>query len=365
MVSQADETTAAQKPERSDAIIQAEIVEASRQLIARGSKSFSSAAQFFDRQTRTSVYLLYAWCRHCDDAIDGQELGFRPTLPDASPELKRAQLAALEAETTKSIAGTATDPIFIGLGHVLNRHHIAARFPHELLDGLRMDVEGRRYQTLEDLLEYCYCVAGTVGVMMAKIMGVRALPDLQRACDLGIAFQLTNIARDVISDHEANRVYLPAAWLAEHGLTPANLAQPHNRAHLAAVVARLLETAQPYYRSANTGLPALSFRSAWAVATARSVYGAIGDEVRKAGPKAWDKRMSVGTARKLIGVVEGLGGALATRVSGPLQRSPERIGLWTPPALSPVAASSGLAEGSERAANPQRLQGMTLSWPNE
>ena len=92
-----------------------------------------------------------------------------------------------------------------------------------------MDVAGRRYDTLEDTLDYCYGVAGTVGLMMACIMGVRAPSVLAQACDLGLAFQLTNIARDIVEDAAVGRVYVPELWLEDEGLTTATLAEPANR----------------------------------------------------------------------------------------------------------------------------------------
>jgi phytoene synthase len=138
-----------------------------------------------------------------------------------------------------------------------------------------------------------------VGVMMAYVMGVREPAALQRAADLGIAFQLTNIARDVLDDARLGRCYLPAAWLAEAGITAGGHAEPAERERLAAVVARLLDQADRYYASAAEGLQALPFRSAWAVATALGVYREIGELVRARGAHAWDERAVVGGGRKV------------------------------------------------------------------
>jgi len=311
-----------------------DLVEYSRLLIARGSKSFAGAAKLFDSSTRANVYLLYAWCRYCDDVIDGQELGFGGRNTPATSNERRARLHALELETSRCLEGRSREPVFRGLARVITDNGIDPRFPKDLLAGFKMDVEGRQYATLHDLLEYCYCVAGTVGIMMATIMGVRTLSHLRCACDLGIAFQLTNIARDIIDDHNAGRVYLPSTWLTEFGLTPATLAERNARANLARTANRLLDVADSYYRSADHGVSALTVRSAWAVATARSVYSAIGDEIRVAGASAWDRRVSVSSVRKLQGVGEGLVAGLfsVTRRGQDLSRS--REGLWTPPALA-------------------------------
>ncbi len=311
-----------------------DLVECSRLMIARGSKSFAGAAKFFEQRTRSDVYLLYAWCRHCDDMIDGQELGFRQEHDAVTPAEKRARLSALEAETARCLDGRSSEPRFRGLARVVAANRIDSRYPLDLLAGLRMDVEGRTYRTLDDVLDYCYCVAGAVGVMMATIMGVRSLPHLRCACDLGIAFQLTNIARDIIDDHQIGRVYLPANWLAQHGLTPDTLSQPASRQQLSLIANQLLDVADTYYRSAAGGLPALSFRSAWAVATARSVYRAIGGEIRRQGPAAWDRRARVSSWRKLAGAGEGLVAATQAMASRRTRQPPDRANLWTPDSLA-------------------------------
>ena len=333
------------------------LIEQSRKLIAKGSKSFSGAAQFFDKPTRSSVYLLYAWCRYCDDAIDGQELGFRKKPVAPCQVDKRAHLIEIEQETARCLDGESGNPVFLGLGHVLAAHAIDARYPFDLLEGLRMDVNERTYRKLDDLLEYCYCVAGAVGIMMANIMGVRTVPHLRSACDLGIAFQHTNIARDVIEDHESGRVYLPSDWLCEYGLTPANLAAPKSRHNLSQVTNRLLDTAGIYYRSAAFGLAALPFRSAWAVATASSVYSAIGQRVRRDGAAAWDQRASVGSLRKLAGAGEGLIAALASSVQRTATALPARDGLWTPPALAPVFSIAN--PGAQTSVRQPMAQGLS------
>lgn len=309
-----------------------EIVEHSRQLIERGSKSFAGAARLFDDDTRASAYMLYAWCRHCDDEIDGQELGFN--LDPAAMTMPPVQrLERLTSETLAAIDGRAEHPVFQALARVVAKHHIPARHPIELLEGFRMDVEGRHYQTVDDTLSYCYHVAGVVGVMMAMIMGVRDTSALNRASDLGIAFQLTNIARDVIPDAKAGRVYLPADWLAEAGLSAADIADPNKRDAVFAVVNRLLDEADRYYLSARYGLPSLPIRAAWAIAAARRIYRQIGAVVRKRGPRAWDTRAGVSRRGKMAQAALGglsIGRAHASRA---IKAPPPRDGLWTMPGL--------------------------------
>jgi phytoene synthase len=306
-----------------------ELVENSRAIIQQGSKSFAAAARLFAPDTRAGAYLLYAWCRHCDDRTDDQELGFDGARLD--PAEARARLAELEAATRRALDGEATDdPVFAGLGEVVRRYEIPRRFPLEHLEGFRMDVDGFAYRTLDDTLLYCYHVAGVVGLMMAHIMGVRDEPTLDRACDLGLAFQLTNICRDVLDDAAVGRIYLPADWLAEAGIGPENLADPHRRGALVAVVRRILTEAERYYASASSGISRLPFRSAWAIAAARAVYRDIGRRVDRLGGAAWDSRQSTSRSRKLA-LVFGAGvSALITRVNHRRYSVP-RTNLWNRP----------------------------------
>lgn len=307
------------------------IVQQSRDIIRKGSKSFSAAATLFDKDARSSAYMLYAWCRYCDDEIDGQELGHSRNQPAASSQQLR--LTKLYAQTQQALDGDTEQPVFVGLGRVVKKHAIPHRYPFELLEGFAMDADESEYRELDDTLRYSYHVAGVVGVMMAYVMGVRESETLNRASDLGIAFQLTNIARDVIEDAGVGRVYLPARWLEEAGVPPQALQATAHRDGLCEVVRRLLDEAERYYASANQGLATLDFRCAWAIATARGVYREIGKVVLDRGPAAWDQRAVVGKMHKLYWVLRG---GIQAMLRGRSQTSP-RDKLWTKPegALTP------------------------------
>ena len=294
---------------------EAATIAAAEAAIRVGSKSFAAASRLFDRRTRESATLLYAWCRHCDDVVDDQELVFRTG--QARPANAAERLAGLEIATRDALDGRpAQAPAFAALAAVMRRHQIPHDLPLAHLRGFRMDVEGRRYETLDDTLDYSWHVAGVVGVMMAHVMGVRDAATLGRAADLGLAFQLTNIARDLVEDARAGRVYLPAEWLAQAGLPAGEIAQPRHRVRLAALAARLVDAAEPLYSSAALGIAALPPRSAWAIATARGVYRQIGADVKALGPRAWERRVSTTRGAKLRHVARGGLAALAL-VLGP------------------------------------------------
>ena len=284
-----------------------EIVHGAREVIQQGSKSFRAASQLFDPLTRERAWLLYSWCRYCDDVADGQTYGFGRGV--------RGNVGILRGKTRRAVAGEELPELpFRALKQVLSECPIPARFIEDHLRGFSLDEAGWQPQTTEDLHRYCYYVAGTVGCMMAVVMGVPADDDetLERAADLGVAFQLSNIARDIREDSETGRCYLPLDWLAESGTDQAALMQPENRPALTGMVRRLVDSAIAHEDSARRGVPELPFRSRLAVLTALRIYGAIGRRVVELGPAAWDRRVSIGKVRKLTFLAPSLVEALVS-----------------------------------------------------
>ena len=307
------------------------IVAMSRDALNKGSKSFALAAKLLPRSVRDDAIMLYAWCRHCDDEIDDQELGFAAAAKRSAAPLER--LSALYQKTAQALRGEAREPVFIALSRVAAKHDIPERHPFELLRGFEMDVGERTYRTLHDTLDYCYHVAGVVGVMMAMIMGIRDQATLNRASDLGLAFQLTNIARDVIDDAKLGRVYLPMDWLEAAGVPEHAVAENVHRQAVFDVTQRLLREADVYYKSALHGMGRLPFGAAIGIGTARRVYRDIGRVVGSRGSNAWDGRAIVGKKRKLAAALSGSVAAIRAQTLLRLLPSPSREGLWTMPDL--------------------------------
>jgi phytoene synthase len=211
------------------------VAEAERTIRA-GSKSFRFASNLFDQKTRERAWLLYAWCRACDDLADGQTLGHNAVAP-ADPQQR---IRLLREWTARAVADEKVGvPAFDALRVVAQECRIPLRFVEDHLSGFALDAEGWRPETETDLLRYCYYVAGAVGCMMAVVMGVDPADDetLDRASDLGIAFQLANVARDVVEDHGVGRLYVPAEWFGGKGF------DPDDRPALAAHARRLAELA--------------------------------------------------------------------------------------------------------------------------
>ncbi|MEQ1548460.1 MAG: phytoene/squalene synthase family protein [Chakrabartia sp.] len=287
----------------------AALVIAAQDSIARGSKSFGLASRLFDRQTRERAWLLYSWCRKCDDIADGQDHGGTLSVVDNPQE----RLAFIRDMTERALAGDVTgDPAFDALGLVVFECNIPHQWPRDLVQGFAMDADGFSPRRESDLLTYCYHVAGVVGLMMAVVMEVARddTETLDRACDLGLAFQLANIARDIGEDAAAGRCYLPEEWLVEADIPPGEHMKPHYRSRLADIAWWLADMAQDYEASARIGAAKLPFRSRWAVLSAAGIYGDIARKVAARGQAAWDHRVVTSKAAKARWVAKALVQAL-------------------------------------------------------
>ncbi|MFN3609806.1 MAG: phytoene/squalene synthase family protein [Hyphomonas sp.] len=270
-----------------DLPISEDIAECTR-LIREGSKSFHAASLILPSDVRQAARALYAFCRVADDRIDeGRD-------PSAALEGLRRRLSNAYARRPDD---NAVDRMF---AWVIARYAIPRAIPEALLEGFAWDAEGRFYRSFEDLKAYAVRVAGTVGVMMALVMGERRPEALGRAIDLGIAMQLTNIARDVGEDARAGRCYLPEDWLAEAGISrEALIAAPYPDARVRALVQRLLEAAEPFYASGLAGTGYLRSDCRAAIRAAGLIYKDIGREIEA---NAWDsvsRRAAVSSHRKL------------------------------------------------------------------
>ncbi|MEY3985784.1 MAG: hypothetical protein RLZ59_1229 [Pseudomonadota bacterium] len=270
-----------------------------------GSKSFALASKLFDPVTRERAWLLYSWCRACDDIADGQDHGGALRRVDNPEE----RLAYLRDMTERALAGEVTGlPAFDALGLVVAECNIPHQWPRDLIQGFAMDAAGFSPRNETDLLTYCYHVAGVVGLMMACLMGVRTddADTLGRANDLGLAFQLANIARDVSEDADAGRCYIPMDWLAEADIAPGEHMKTHSRPAMAKIAQRMAHMAAVYEASARIGARRLPFRCRWAVLAAAGIYGDIAREVARRGASAWDHRVVTSKAAKAGWVARAL-----------------------------------------------------------
>ena len=274
-------------PMRSDLASDADRA-ACRAMIRTGSRSFFAASLLLPAQVRDAAYALYAFCRLSDDMVD-EHAG----AADAIAGLRRR----LELAYAGRPADSSVDRAFADM---VARYALPRELPLALIEGLEWDVCGVSCEALADVQAYAARVAGSVGAMMTVLMGVRDPAVLARACDLGVAMQLTNIARDVGEDARNGRLYLPRDWMREEGIDPdAWLAAPVFDYAIGRVVARLLRTAGKLYRRSESGIAGLPPGCRPAIFAARHIYAAIGVEIARSGYDSVNVRAHVPMRRKL------------------------------------------------------------------
>jgi 15-cis-phytoene synthase len=259
------------------------------QLMRGGSKSFFAASLLLPKRVRAPATALYAFCRLADDAIDmssDQALAMRSL---------QTRLCAIYHGTPQDYAADRA------LAQVVRTYDLPQEILAALLEGFAWDAQGKQYDTVEDLHTYAARVAGTVGAMMCIIMGTKDSATLARACELGVAMQLTNIARDVGEDARAGRLYLPREWMRDAGINPdVWLREPQFNSALASVIARLLAHADQLYTRADCGVAQLPRDCRPAIRSARLVYAEIGRQLERMGLDAISARAVVSTRRKLM-----------------------------------------------------------------
>lgn len=285
------------------------VLSASRRIMARKARTFHWAARFLPQAVRDDAAVVYAFCRLVDDTADEA----RDTV------LAACGLRALRRELTGE---EAPRPLVAEFLSTARRVDLPLRSALELIQGAASDLGPVRVQDDAELLRYCYRVAGTVGLMMCSVLRVRGHEAAPHAVDLGIAMQLTNIARDVAEDAARGRVYLPAARLRAAGIEPEQLLSGGvDRVALGRVVADVLQVADYYYRSADNGMRAIPLRCRTAILVASRVYRAIGVKLRRHHCDVLRGRTVVAPAERLVWASRALAAGLA----------PGMLGLTRPP----------------------------------
>ncbi len=310
-----------------------------REAIRHGSRSFYAASKLLPSRVRDPALALYAFCRLADDAVDLQQD-------------KAAAVLDLRDRLDLAYSGTPRDtPTDRAFAAMIRDHDMPRALPEALLEGFAWDAMDRRYETLSDLRAYAARVAAAVGAMMTVLMGVRDAHALARACDLGVAMQLTNIARDVGEDAREGRLYLPLDWMAELGLEPdAFLADPRPGPELAEINRRLLKEAARLYNRSEAGVKALPVTCRPGILAARHVYAGIGGHVRKAGFDSVTRRARTGTGEKIALL------ALSLAQSGWLSVMPRSAVLYASPLDEVAFLVEAAAHADDRAAWPGRAE---------
>lgn len=259
-----------------------------QKILWEGSRSFAAASLLMPSRIRWPASAIYAFCRWADDSVDVNKQESDP-------------LSHVRARLEAAFRGRPHDhPVDRVFSRTVQQHEIPRAMFDALLEGFGWDLARRRYDTISDLMAYSARVASSVGVMMSLVMNRRDPVALARACDLGAAMQLTNIARDVGEDARAGRVYLPLEWLEEEQIDPNELlSNPRFSYGLGKVVERLLQESRRLYQRAESGIGLLPWDCRPTIAAARLIYAEIGEEIRNAGYDSISRRVHTSGIRKI------------------------------------------------------------------
>jgi phytoene synthase len=251
--------------------------------------SFSVSFALLPREKRDAIRAVYAFCRCTDDIVD-----------EGMDKVRQAELLQQwTVDLKRSLSDIESDPVLDQLVRIIHRYGIPKELPFELIDGMRMDLEKERYETFEELYDYCYHVASTVGLMCSRIFGYTDESSLMYARKLGIALQLTNIIRDVSSDAGRGRIYIPREDLRRFGYSEESLFAHEYSPSFVNLMRYQAERARRYYREAQETLPVDDFRSFVAARIMGSVYSRLLHKIEKRKFDVFGKRIRLSKMSKL------------------------------------------------------------------
>ncbi|PJI85916.1 phytoene synthase [Yoonia maricola] len=269
-------------------MIRPDDLEHCREAIRHGSLSFHAASKLLPAKVRDPALALYAFCRLADDEVD-------------EGDYQAGAVFRLQERLDAAYAGTPKNaPEDRAFAAIVEDFEMPRALPEALLEGLAWDAAEHRYSTLGNVRDYSARVASAVGAMMCVLMRVRDPDALARACDLGVAMQLTNIARDVGEDARMGRIYLPLDWLEEAGIDPLNFVrEPLPTDEVRRMVKRLLAEADRLYLRSEAGINVLPLQARTGIWAARLIYAGIGKQLRRQGYDSISMRARTNGRQKL------------------------------------------------------------------
>ena len=256
---------------------------------AKSGSSFYYSFMFLPAERRQAITALYAFCREVDDVVDECH----------DPSLAQAKLAWWRQELGRVYSGTPTHPVGLALQDVVGRYGMAEEQLEEIIDGMAMDLQQTRYLDFKGLQLYCYRVASVVGLLAAGIFGYQERQTLKYAHDLGIAFQLTNIIRDVGEDARRGRIYLPVDELQRFDVPAKDILEARYTDNFRALMAFQAERAERFYDQALTQLPAIDRRAQRPGLIMAAIYRTLLAEIAADGFLVLDRRTSLTPLRKV------------------------------------------------------------------
>lgn len=256
---------------------------------ARSGSSFYYAFRFLPDDRRRAIIALYAFCREVDDVVD--------ECSDAG--IARLKLQWWRDEIGRLFGAVPQHPVARALREHIERHNLPQEYFLEIIDGMEMDLDRHRYPGWKDLTLYCHRVAGVVGLLSAEIFGYANRQTLKYASELGLAFQLTNILRDVGEDARRGRIYLPGEALALFGVDEQDILSGHHTPQMHALLTHVLERAREHYRKALDWLPDEDRYAQRSGLIMAAIYRATLDEVEHDGLRVLEHRIALTPLRKL------------------------------------------------------------------
>ena len=260
-----------------------------RSITRREARNFYYAFLTLPASQRRAIYVTYAFCRHCDDAVDAER----------SNEEKLVILVTLRDQLRETYQGHAPTPVLLALTDVADRYQIPEEYFQEVLSGVECDLVKDRYQDFEQLRGYCYQVASVVGLICLQIFGYKDSNAKAHAIDLGLAMQLTNIARDVREDLDLGRIYLPQDEMDRFGYTEEELHAGIVNDAFVNLMRFQAQRAKSYFRSGFQLLPYLSPRSRACPAVLGRLYSKILDRIESADYDVLSHRIGLSTTEKV------------------------------------------------------------------
>ena len=256
---------------------------------AQSGSSFYYSFRLLPEPRRRAITALYAFCREVDDVVDEVH----------DPGVAQAKLAWWRVEVGGIYEGQPQHPVGKALAAVVREFALPREHLEAVIDGMAMDLAQQRYADFADLERYCHRVAGVVGLMSAEIFGYQEPATAGFARDLGIAFQLTNIVRDVGEDARRGRIYLPQDELARHGVSASSILRGRAEPGFAALMAFQVARAREWYERALRQLAPRDRRAQRASLAMAAIYRALLDEIERDGYRVLDRRISLTPLRKL------------------------------------------------------------------
>jgi len=260
-----------------------------RDKAAKSGSSFYYSFMFLPPERRQAITALYAFCREVDDVVDECE--------DA--QIARTKLDWWRREVARVYSGDPSHPVTIALKNVAGRFNLPLEQLIEIIDGMEMDLMQSRYLDFKGLQLYCYRVASVVGLLAAEIFGYQDRQTLKYAHDLGMAFQLTNIIRDVGEDARRGRIYLPIDELQRFNVPASQILERRHDDNFRQLMAFQAERARKYYDQAFEQLPAADRKSQRPGLVMAAIYRTLLDEIERDGFLVLDRRTSLTPMRKL------------------------------------------------------------------